>query len=323
MDIIKIAKKLLHDEAESINRLATILDESFIDTIELLKSCTGKVIISGMGKSGNIGEKIAATLRSTGTPSLFLNPAESIHGDLGILTTKDIVILISKSGETFELIRIIPFIKRLGIPIISITNNNLSTIATQSDINLNISVDKEACPFNLAPTTSTTTTLALGDAICIALMQAKKFDEKDFHYLHPGGSLGKQLLHVNDVMKKEDLPIVNKEMLLKDVLKFSIEHSNRGLAIIVDDNEKLCGVFVEGDLKRLAISLNDMNEALNKPIKDYMMKFPKTINKDRFVAEAIKKMEENKITSLIVVENDTIKPIGLLHIHDILLERII
>ncbi len=323
MNILDIAKNVLKLEAEAITHLSEILNSDFLDAVETIYNSDGKVVVCGMGKSGNIGRKIASTLSSTGTLSVFINPAEGVHGDLGVIARNDVIIAISKSGETGELIQLLPFIKRIGAKIISITNNKNSTIANQSDINLIIDIDKEACPMNMAPTTSTTCTLALGDAIAVSLMKMRGFTEEDFSKFHPGGNIGKQLMKVSEVMQTDSLPIVTEDMPLIDVLQHSIEMKNRGVAIVVNVSQQLSGIFVEGDLKRLAVnSGKKVGEMLYKPIKDMMIRNPMTITEDKFVAEALRMFETNKITSLIVVNIDQ-KPIGLIHIHDILYAKVI
>ncbi len=316
--IIDAGKNVIENEANALLNLKNSLDESFQKAVECIFNSTGKVIVSGMGKSGNIGRKIAATLTSTGTTAFFLNPAEAVHGDIGIISGDDVFVALSKSGNTGEINSLIPFIKRIGLPLISITNKPKNQLSNNSDINLYINVDNEACPMNLAPTTSTTSMLALGDALAIALMELRGFSHKDFKEYHPGGSIGKQLLYVEKIMEKDNLPIVNENINVKQALEVIISKKNRGIVIAVDGKGKLSGVLVDGDLKRLALKYS--TGFLDKPLKNVMSKSPKTISADRFVGEALKIME-NKYTSLVVVKDN--KPIGLLHIHDILEAKVI
>ncbi len=315
--IIETGKKVLDDEIKALRKVKANLGEEFVKAVELiylrLERTRGKVIITGMGKSGLIGQKIAATLTSTGTPAYFLSPAEGTHGDIGIITRDDIVIALTKSGETDEIVKILPYLKRFGIPLITITAYPDSIIARHSDVVLNIGVKKEACPLNLAPTSSTTAQLALGDAIAVALLKLKNFTKEDFALLHPGGMLSKKLLKVKDIMHTgEELPIVNENATMREVISTIIE-KKLGVAIIVNDKNKLTGIIVDGDLKRILIKTEHI---MDRKAKEFMTKNPKCIDGDALVAEALKKME-GKITSLIIV-NKKNEPVGLLHIHDIL-----
>ncbi len=316
-DVLSWGKDVIKLEGDALYHLADILDEEFEKAVDILSKCERKVVISGMGKSGHIARKIAATMTSTGTPAVFFNPAEGAHGDVGIVETGDVLIAISKSGETEELLKLIPFIKRLKVPIISITNKKNCSLAEVSDVNLVLDVEREACPMNLAPTTSTTVTLALGDALAVALMREKGFSEKDFALLHPGGLLGKQLLKVKDLMQTQNLPLINKKANMKDVISTIISHK-RGVAIITDDDGKLTGIIVDGDLKRILMKYENI---MDLKAEDVMTKNPKTIDENALIAEALNIME-GKITSLIIVDDEG-KPKGLLHIHDILTSKAI
>lgn len=317
-ELIAIGKEVLSMEADAIKHCAEILSEDFATAVDVIAQCKGKIIVTGIGKSGHIANKLAATLSSTGTPAMFLNPAESIHGDLGVIMKDDCAIAISKSGETREILSILPYIKRLGLPSIAITNDRQCTLSRSCDIALITDVGREACPMNLAPTTSTTTTLALGDALAVALMKRKGFTENDFAVLHPGGNLGRILTRVEEIMDSSHLPVVHGNDLLREILNTFVEHKNRGVAIITDDLGKVIGILVDGDLKR--ILLKDP-APLDKPVSQFMTKNPKVIGPHHFIGEALNIME-NKITSLVVVD-DSNKPIGLLHIHDILNAKII
>lgn len=311
--ILKTGIDTIQKEIQALEILKTRMNESFTKAIELIYNCKGKVVVIGMGKSGLIGKKIAATLTSTGTPAFFLNPAEGSHGDIGLILKGDIVLSLSKSGETDEIVKIIPFLKRIDAKLISITSSPGSIISKNSDVVLDIGVGKEACPLNLAPTSSTTAQLVLGDAIAVALLKMKNFTEKDFALIHPGGLLSKQLLKVKDMMHSgDDLPLVNEKESMKKVISKIIE-KKFGAAIIVNDCNKLKGVIVDGDLKRILMKTENF---MDKPAMEFMSAHPRTINKDELIAKALTFME-GKITSLIV-KNEKNEPIGILHIHDIL-----
>lgn len=319
MDKIKnIALQVIKEETKALKSLATSINEDFEKAIKLILNTKGKVIITGMGKSGLVGKKIAATLASTGTPSFFLHPAEAIHGDLGMISKEDIVIAISNSGETPELLAIIPTIKRWGNKVIAITNNKSSTLAKEADIHLFLNVGKEACPLNLAPTSSSTATLALGDAIAVTLLTLKGFTKEDFAKFHPGGSLGKKLMKVQEIMHKEDeLPIVNPETPLKETVVVMSE-KGFGAAIIVDKNKNLTGIITDGDLRRFIKKGGSIDNSLTK---EAMTKNPKKVEKDKYVLEVLEEMEKYNITVMPVVENN--KPIGIVHLHDILKSGVI
>ncbi len=311
-----LAKDVLKIEADSILKLIDRIGDNFDKAIELLYSCKGRVIITGMGKSGLIGKKIAATLSSTGTPSYFLHPAESTHGDSGIITRDDVIIAISNSGETQELLNLLPLIKRFGVPMIGMTGNMTSTLAKASDVVLDIAVEREACPLNKAPTASTTATLAMGDALAVCLLEKRGFSEEDFLIFHPSGALGKGFLyHVKDLMLSdpEKLPIVHENDTFTNVIE-TISKFKLGMAMIVDDSGKLAGVLTDGDIRRTLIKYPDTVSLL---IKDVMTVNPKRISGDEYAASALHLMEKYSITALAVVDNSD-KPIGVIHIHDIL-----
>jgi arabinose-5-phosphate isomerase len=315
MGSIKIAKEVLTLEADAVRQLIGRLDENFDRAVEAAYRTTGRVVIMGMGKPGLVGQKISATLASTGTPSLFLHPAEAVHGDLGRVTKEDLVIAISNSGETDEVLRVLPLIKKMGARLIALTGNTKSTLAKHSDIVLDVGVKKEACPMGLAPTASTTATLAMGDALAVALIKRRGFKESDYAFFHPGGSLGKRLiLKVEDIMRKGvENPIVDEDALVKDVL-VKITSVRAGSASVVDKKKQLLGIFTDGDLRRNLES--DQNLALRK-IKDVMTRSPKTITKDKLAAEALRILKENRIDEIPVVD-DKNRPIGLIDVQDLL-----
>ncbi|PIW66714.1 MAG: hypothetical protein COW11_01815 [Candidatus Omnitrophica bacterium CG12_big_fil_rev_8_21_14_0_65_43_15] len=310
-----IAKEVFRIEAEAIKDLAGRLDENFDRAVEAIYRTTGRVVIMGMGKPGIIGEKISATLTSTGTPSLFLHPAEAVHGDLGKVTKEDVVLAISNSGETEEVLRVIPLIKKIGARLIALAGNTKSTLARHSDIILDVGVKKEACPMGLAPTASTTATLAMGDALAVALIKRKGFREADYAFFHPGGTLGKRLiLKVEDIMRKDfENPIVEENALVKDVL-VKITSVRAGSASVVDKKGKLTGIFTDGDLRRHIEGAE--NIALRK-IKDVMTRSPKTITKEKLAAEALRILKENRIDEIPVVDKNN-KPVGLVDVQDLL-----
>ena len=311
-----LAKDVLKIEADSILKLIDRIGDNFDKAIELLYSCKGRVIITGMGKSGLIGKKIAATLSSTGTPSYFLHPAESTHGDSGIITRDDVIIAISNSGETQELLNLLPLIKRFGVPMIGMTGNMNSTLAKASDVVLDIAVEREACPLNKAPTASTTATLAMGDALAVCLLEKRGFSEEDFLIFHPSGALGKGFLyHVKDLMLSdpEKLPIVHEDDTFTSVIE-TISKFKLGMAMIVNGSGKLAGVLTDGDIRRTLIKYPDTVSLL---IKDVMTVNPKRISGDEYAASALHLMEKYSITALAVVDSSDM-PIGVIHIHDIL-----
>lgn len=317
---LSLARDVLLLEASEINALANRLDQHFSDAVALILQCKGRVVVSGMGKSGHIGGKIASTLASTGTPAFFMHPAEASHGDLGMITAGDIVIALSNSGESDELLAIITPLKRLGASIIAITGNNASSLALAADIHLSASVSKEACPLGLAPTSSSTVALALGDALALCVLDQRDFTAEDFARSHPGGSLGRRLLiHVNDLMRKEaEIPSVSIEASLRQGL---LEMSGKGLGLtaIVDADQQPIGIFTDGDLRR-AFEKN-VNVA-TASIQDVMRRNPTTIHQNQLAIEAVEIMEQRKINALLVID-DAGKLVGALNMHDLLLAKVV
>ncbi|EPJ47676.1 MAG: hypothetical protein OFPII_10880 [Osedax symbiont Rs1] len=312
---LESAKKTFELEAIAINNLQGLIDDNFVHSCTAILACQGRVIVTGMGKSGHIANKIAATLASTGTPSFFVHPAEASHGDMGMITDKDVVLALSNSGESAEIKAILPLIKRIGIPLISITSYPHSSLATFADYNLNTAVQTEACPLNLAPTSSTTAQLAMGDALAIALLEAKGFKAEDFAFSHPGGSLGRKLLlKVEDIMHRGELiPKVLSNTLLTDAL-LEITQKHLGMTTVVDESGVLLGVFTDGDLRR-AID-NDID--LKNTIIDSVMTINATlVDENLLAAQALLIMQDNSIGQLIVIDADR-KPIGALNMQDML-----
>ena len=321
--IIEQAQKVLAVEAQAIERLIPRIDEHFIKAIELLLDCKGRVIVTGMGKSGLVGKKIAATLASTGTPSFFLHPAEGIHGDLGMVTADDVVISLSNSGETTEVVSILPIIKRIGASIIAMCGNSQSTMALNADDFIDVSVAEEACPLGLAPTASTTATLAMGDAIAVVLLSKRKFTPEDFALFHPGGSLGRKLLlTVENVMHSgEDNPIVSAETNVKEAL-FVMTSKGLGATAVVDQSGCLLGILTDGDIRR---GLETGHQFLEESVVNIMTKTPKTITADKLAAAALSIMEKNKprpITVLPVVDKNNFV-IGIVHLTDLLRQGVV
>ncbi|MDO8445711.1 MAG: KpsF/GutQ family sugar-phosphate isomerase [Deltaproteobacteria bacterium] len=312
--VIEQAKKVLKIEAEAIFALTERINDSFVKAVDLVCSCKGKVVVTGVGKSGLIGQKIASTLASTGTPSFFMHPAEGIHGDLGMLSRNDVVIAISNSGESDEVSQILTVVKRMGLPLIAMTGNLSSTLAKAGDALLDISVKEEACPLGLAPTASTTATLAMGDALAVAALDKRGFKKEDFALLHPGGTLGKRLLlRVSDLMHKgKDLPLVKEETLMKEAL-FEITSKRLGITGVIDSRGMLTGSITDGDLRR---AMEKGLDILNKKASDIMTGNPKRIGTDALAAEALQKMEQHSITSLFVMDGE--KATGIVHLHALL-----
>jgi len=316
---IEQAKKVLKIEADAIASLIDRLDENFEKAIDLIMTCKGRVVVTGMGKSGHIANKIAATLASTGTPALFLHPAEGIHGDLGMVTKGDLVIALSNSGETEELSRMLPSLKRIGIKIVALTGNLDSTLARNSDVVIYVGVKEEACPLGLAPTASTTATLAMGDALAVVLLNRRGFREEDFACFHPGGSLGKRLLlRVRDIMHTGDaVPKVSVDTLIKDAI-YEISSKKMGVTAVLDAAGKLLGVISDGDLRRWMEKTEKTGEnLLIKKAGDIMTPDPKVIAKDALAAEAMAIMENSSITCLMILDADR-RPEGVVHLHDLL-----
>ncbi len=315
--IIERAKRVLEIEAEAIERLKERINEDFVRAVELILACKGKVVVTGVGKSGIIGQKLASTLASTGTPAFFLHPTEGVHGDLGMLDKKDIVIAISNSGESEELAQILPLIKRFGNKLIAFTGRLSSTLARSADVVLDVSVKEEACPLGLAPTASTTAALAMGDALAVALLEKRGFKKEDFAIRHPGGRLGKRLLlKVRDLMHVGDeFPAVYEDTLMKEAL-VEITSKRLGVTAVLNDRKELVGVITDGDLRR---ALERYADLLERKTHEVMTKNPKWIEADTLAAQAVQRMEEYAITSLFVFEKagDRI-PIGIIHLHDLL-----
>ncbi|MBY0239546.1 MAG: KpsF/GutQ family sugar-phosphate isomerase [Burkholderiaceae bacterium] len=319
---LQLARETLQIEADAIvalhARLAT--DDSVGKAVAMLLNCKGRVVVSGIGKSGHIARKIAATLASTGTPALFVHPAEAAHGDLGMVTAEDAFIAISYSGESSELMAILPVVKRMGGTLISMTGKPGSSLAQLADVHLDVSVDKEACPLNLAPTASTTVTLALGDALAVALLDLRGFKEEDFARSHPGGALGRRLLtHVRDVMRTGDaVPAVKAETRLPDAL-LEITQKGMGMTAIVDDDGKPLGVFTDGDLRRMIEKVQDFSKVV---IRDVMHANPRSISPDKLAVDAVAIMEQFRINQMLVTDHDG-KLVGALHIHDLTRAKVI
>ena len=315
---IASAKRTLKIESNSISQIASQLDKSFITLCNKVIRCDGKFIIMGLGKSGHIAQKISATLSSTGTPSIFIHPTEAAHGDMGLIDKKDIVLLISNSGETDEIINILPSLKRHSKEIASLTSNNKSSIAKSADIKIQLKSKKEACPLNLAPTSSTTNALVFGDALAIALLEAKGFTQKDFASSHPAGKLGKKLItQVEDLMHKGNaVPKVSADTILDKAL-LEITKKNLGITLIVEKT-RLVGIFTDGDLRRC---INKKVDIQNTKIKDVMTKKFKTINSDALAIDAANIMEDNKIFTLVVIDKN--KHIGVISMHDLIEARIL
>jgi len=310
------AKEVIRKEARAVLNLEKKIDDQFVRAVELILKCKGRVIVTGMGKSGIIGKKIAATLTSTGTAAFFLHPTEAIHGDLGMVRKKkDVVIAITKSGDTDELYQLIPLFKRLAVPVITLTGNPHSPVAEKSDVVIDVSVGEEACPHNMVPTSSTTATLVMGDALAIALLEERHFSSEDFALLHPGGQLGRKLLlRVGDIMHTGDqIPIVSEETNMKDVI-LEMTSKRLGTTTVVNEKGELVGIFTDGDLRRL---VEKTDEIFSLKAKQAMTKNPKTIHGEELAAKALNMMESYSITSLIIT-NGKKEPIGIVHLHDIL-----
>ena len=314
--ILQRAQEILNKESEAIKQVATHLDHTFTRAVDLILSCKGKVVTTGIGKSGLIAKKIASTFSSTGTPSFFLHPAEALHGDLGMVENIDILLAISNSGEALEVVRIASSLKRIGVKIIAITRDPHSSLAQMGDIFLQVNV-QEACSFGFIPTSSTTATLALGDALAIIVLEKRGFTQEDFASLHPGGALGKRLLlKVEELMHVGDrLPIVSTETSMKDTI-YEISSKRLGVTCVCDMEGKIVGIITDGDLRR---AIERDGNLLTKTAKDIMTLNPKRIRKDALASEAVQKMEEFSITSLLVIEaSEPQFPIGIVHIHDLL-----
>lgn len=316
-DFCQLGLAVIEAEAAAISALAPKINEDFSKACEILLSCEGRIVVLGMGKSGHIANKIAATLASTGSPAFFVHPGEASHGDAGMITRKDVVIALSNSGETSEILTLLALIKRLGVPLVSLSGNPNSTLAKAAEINLDISVEKEACPLGLAPTSSTTAMLAMGDALAIALLNARGFTKDDFAFSHPGGSLGRRLLlHVADLMHThEQIPKVSYGATVSDAL-MEMTQKGFGLTAVVDDMNALAGIYTDGDLRR---TLDKDLDPHKTQISDVMTTRCKTITPNLLAVEALKIMETFKITGLLIVdENNDKQLIGIIHLHDLL-----
>ncbi|MFQ6675157.1 MAG: SIS domain-containing protein [Fidelibacterota bacterium] len=315
---IKVGREVLRIEAEAVSKLQDRLDESFDRAVELIFRCHGRVVVTGMGKSGLISQKIASTLASTGTPSQFLHPGEAIHGDLGMVTRNDVILVISNSGETHEIVQLMPAFGRLGVPVIALVGRRVSSIASTATVVIDTSVEREACSLDLAPTASTTATLAMGDALAVAILEKRGFQQEDFALLHPGGSLGKRLLlTAREIMHTGDeLPIVTVDMDMKSTL-LTISEKRLGVAIVADRNNKLAGIITDGDIRR-AVEKDD--NIMNKTASSLMTRNPKWVTQDTLAINALEIMEKYSITSLFVYKDNRYgdMPDGIIHIHDIL-----
>ena len=317
--ILRLAERVLRVEAEGILGLVDRLGEGFLKALDLLHDCQGRVVVTGMGKSGIIGRKVAATLASVGTPALFLHPAEGVHGDIGMVARGDVVLAISNSGETGEVLTLVPAIKRLGVPLIVLTGNLGSTLARYGDVVLDVSVAEEACPMKLVPTSSTTAALAMGDALAVALLERRGLGPEDFALVHPGGSLGRRVLRVEDLMHVgEAIPVVSEETpLTEGVLEMTSKRL--GATTVVDRSGRLTGIITDGDLRR---AIQKDPQALRRAARDVMSREPKTIARSELTAKALEMMERYAITQLIVVD-DRRRPAGIIHLHDILRAKIV
>ena len=317
---LEIAGEVLEIEARAVEGLKSRLDQNFVRSVELILACSGRVVVSGMGKSGHVARKIASTLASTGTPAFFVHPGEASHGDLGMITKEDVFVALSNSGESSELLTIVPLVKRQGAKLVSMTGNPASSLAREADFHLDAGVDKEACPLDLAPTASTTAALALGDALAVTLMVARGFSAEDFARSHPGGSLGIRLLtHVHDVMRKgAEIPCVAEDAKLSDAL-LEMSRKGMGMTAIVDRDNQVVGIYTDGDLRRTLESGADFHKT---PVSLIMTKHPRTISPARLAAEAVQVMEQYRISQLLVVDEHS-KMVGALNMHDLLRAKVI
>ena len=317
-NIKKIARDVLLNESSAIQNITNFIDDNFEACVREIYSAKGRVVVTGVGKSAIIANKIVATLNSTGTPSIFMHAADAIHGDLGMILSEDIVICISKSGNTPEIKVLVPLLKRRGSKLVALVSNTNSYLAEQADFILNATIAEEACPLNLAPTTSTTVHAALGDALAVCLLELRGFTSRDFAEYHPGGSLGKQLyLKVSDIYTHNELPMVGPETSLKDVI-LEISSKRLGCTAVIDDKHKLLGIITDGDLRRMLQKNANLNDII---ATDIMTRTPKKIEKDEFAVAALHRMQENNITQLVVMNGSQIA--GFIHLHDLLKEGIV
>jgi arabinose-5-phosphate isomerase len=314
--VLNRAAEVLRMEAQGLLSVIDQLDENFIRAVEMMQGCKGKVVVTGVGKSGLICAKIAATLSSTGTPAFYLHSGDAVHGDLGMVVPADIVVAVSNSGETDEILKLLPHFKHHGLKLIVITGNPESTLAKAGELVLNVRVKEEACPLGLAPTTSTTVALAMGDALAVVLLEQKGFNEADFAMRHPGGMLGRKLLlRVEDLMfRGARLPLVRETTSVKNAL-FEITAKRLGVTGVTNEKDQLIGILTDGDLRR---GLENKGEILSLPAKDLMTRNPKTIPADTLASEAVAVMENFSITSLFVLEHESKKPVGIVHLHDLI-----
>ncbi|MEZ5614772.1 MAG: KpsF/GutQ family sugar-phosphate isomerase [Rhodocyclaceae bacterium] len=316
---LELARKVFRIEAQAVAGLAGRLDGGFAAAVALILACHGRVIVSGVGKSGHIARKIAATLASTGTPAYFVHAAEASHGDLGMITREDVVIALSNSGESDELLTIVPLIKRQGGKLVAITGNRHSSLAREADAHLDAGVAEEACPLNLAPTASTTAALAMGDALAVALLDARGFGADDFARSHPGGTLGRRLLtHVRDIMRGRDaVPCVGEQATVAEAV-LAISRGGMGMTAVVTDRHEVAGIFTDGDLRRALEKISDLKST---PVREVMSRQPRTIGPERLAAESAQMMEEHKISQILVVENGRL--VGALNTHDLFRAKVI
>jgi len=324
MNEIETGRRVLDIEARAIDTLRSRLNSSFTDAISLLYNCKGRVVVTGMGKSGLIGRKIAATFASTGTPAFFLHPAEGIHGDIGMIMPDDTIMAISNSGETDEILALLPVFKKMSLRIISLTGKADSTLSKNSDVALDVSIEEEACPMNIVPTASTTATLAMGDAIAVTLLEKREFRKEDFALFHPGGALGRRLLlHVEDVMHTgNDVPVVYKNSRMKDVF-FEMTSKKLGVTTVLDDKGMLWGIITDGDLRRLLESkAGQENDIFKLTAGEAATRNPKVIQRDALAVSAVQIMETYSITSLVILNEDT-SVAGIVHLHDLLKKGIV
>ena len=315
MNVCELGLAVIEIEAQAVFELSQRINETFERACQLLLNCQGRVIVTGMGKSGHIGGKIAATFASTGTPAFFLHPGEASHGDFGMITAQDVVVAISNSGNTQEVVTLLPLMKRLGIPLIALTGNPASTLAQYADVHLDVSIKQEACPLGLAPTTSTTVALVMGDALAIALLQAKGFSTEDFARSHPGGTLGKRLLlRVDDLYHSgAEIPRVHEQTTISEAL-IEVTDKKLGMTCVVNSAGQLSGIYTDGDIRRTLTQSHDIHTT---PIATVMTTGCKTINQNTLAAEALAIMQKHNITSLVVI-NEHQEPIAVIHLHDLL-----
>lgn len=315
MNFCKLGLAVIETEAQAVFALTERIDARFEQACQLLLSCHGRIVVTGMGKSGHIGKKIAATLASTGTPAFFMHPGEASHGDLGMITNQDLVLAISNSGHTHEIVTLLPLLKRLQVPLVTLTGNPNSTLAGAATVNLDVSIQQEACPLGLAPTTSTTVALVMGDALAVALLQARGFGAEDFARSHPGGTLGRRLLLKIDELCHQggELPMVHENATISEAL-IEVTAKKLGMTCVIDNKGRLVGVYTDGDIRRTLTQNYDINTT---PLRAVMAKECKTVNQGILAAEALALMQQFSITALVVINNDK-QPIGVVHLHDLL-----